>query len=223
MTKREWPERDPEGRAVRFTHHGALPHPSGHRPVLAGVAVRLDPMRPEHLDALCEIGLDSDLTSLFPHPVTSAEGMASFVAEALAGREAGTAIPFVTVSLKEPGGERIVGTTRFLNIDRAHRRMEIGATWLGRPWQRTRVNTESKYLLLAHAFEELDCVRIELKTDSLNERSRRAIERIGASLDGFFPSHMITASGRIRHTVYYSIVRDDWPRVKERLEVLLAR
>jgi RimJ/RimL family protein N-acetyltransferase len=108
-----------------------------------------------------------------------------------------------------------------MNIEREHRRLEVGCTWVGLAWQRSAVNTEAKYLLLRHAFETLGCLRVELKTDSLNERSRAAILRIGAREEGIFRNHMITASGRIRHTVYFSIIDSEWPQVKSRLEARL--
>jgi RimJ/RimL family protein N-acetyltransferase len=151
------------------------------------------------------------------------DDMNRYVRSALAAREAGNAIPFVTI-LQSPGAaDRIVGTTRFMEIDRNNRRMEIGATWLGKEWQRSRVNTEAKYLMLRHAFEELKSIRIELKTDSLNVRSRKAILRIGAVQEGVFRNHVITEQGRIRHSVYFSIVAEDWPAVKSRLEAMLER
>jgi RimJ/RimL family protein N-acetyltransferase len=110
-----------------------------------------------------------------------------------------------------------------LNIDKANRRVEIGGTWLGRQWQRTPINTEAKYLMLRHAFDTLDCLRVEFKTDSLNERSRNAILRLGAKEEGILRNHMVTASGRIRHSVYYSIIDSEWPTVRARLEEQLAR
>ncbi|HKW88584.1 MAG TPA: GNAT family protein, partial [Candidatus Acidoferrales bacterium] len=113
---------------------------------------------------------------------------------------------------------RAIGSTRYGNVSRENRRVEIGWTWVAREWQRTRVNTECKYLLLNYAFEALGCIRVELKTDSLNERSRAAILRIGAKQEGIFRNHMITSTGRIRHTVYFSIVDSEWPQVKARLE-----
>ena len=128
------------------------------------------------------------------------------------------ALPFATI-LKESG--RAIGCSRYGNIDRHNRRVEISWTWIGRPWQRTAVNTEAKYLMLQHAFETLGCIRVELKTDALNERSRRAILRIGAKEEGTFRRHMITASGRVRDTVYFSIVDREWPEVKAGLEARL--
>src|SRR6266849_5097735 len=127
-------------------------------------------------------------------------------------------LPFALI---EKGTGRAIGSTRYGNIDRTHHRVEIGWTWVAREWQRSAVNTEAKYLLLRHAFETLGCIRVELKTDSLNEKSRAAILRIGAKEEGIFRNHMITSSGRIRHTVYFSIVDSEWPAVKARLFSLL--
>jgi N-acetyltransferase len=190
--------------------------------VLAGTTVRLDPMREDHIEALCGIGLDPAVARYLPNPAKTADQMAVFVREAIAARTALTAIPFVTVLAGGPTGT-IVGTTRFLSIDARNRHMEIGGTWIGLPWQRTRVNTEAKYLMLRHAFEALQMVRIEFKTDSLNERSRAALLRIGAVPEGVFRNHVITAEGRVRHSAYFSITADEWPTVKTRLEGMLAR
>jgi len=192
-------------------------------PTLRGKAVRLEPLQEAHIDALCGIGFDPEVTRFMAETMRTRRDMARYVGNALAAREAGKAIPFVTI-LQSPGAaDRIVGTTRFLEIDCNNRRMEIGATWLGKQWQRSRVNTEAKYLMLRHAFEELKSIRIELKTDSLNVRSRAAILRIGAVQEGVFRNHVITEQGRIRHSVYFSIVAEDWPAVKTRLEAMLER
>ena len=144
--------------------------------------------------------------------------MGAYIDTALEEQKRGVSLPFALI---ERATGRAIGSTRYGNIDRTHRRAEIGWTWVAREWQRTAVNTEAKYLLLRHAFETLGCIRVELKTDSLNERSRAAILRIGAQEEGIFRNHMITASGRIRHTVYFSIVDCEWPAVKARLESLL--
>jgi RimJ/RimL family protein N-acetyltransferase len=178
---------------------------------LEGKTVRLEPLELAHCDALCEIGLDEDLWRWTPHAVSTPDQMRAHVAEALRLLAAGTALPFVTV-LRESG--QMVGSSRFGNIDCANRRVEIGWTWIGRPWQRTAVNTEAKFLMLRHAFEIWNCVRVELKTDVLNQRSRRAIERIGARQEGVLRQHMVTYSGRLRDTVYYSILDREWPDVK---------
>lgn len=182
---------------------------------LEGRHVRLEPLTTEHLAGLTEVGLDDDLWTWIPAPVRTAEEMSNYVETALRERESGTALPFVLV---EKASGRVIGSTRYANIERVHHRLEIGWTWVARPWQRTAINTEAKYLLLRHAFESLKCIRVELKTDSLNERSRAAILRIGAREEGTFRNHMITASGRIRHTVYFSVVDAEWPGVKARLE-----
>ncbi len=218
-----WPPTDQEGRPVRFTSTNPRPRPDEYEPVLAGAAVRLEPMREAHVDALCRVGLDPAVTRYMPVQVKSSDQMAAWVREAIAGRAEGTAIPFVTILTQAGSPETVVGTTRFMSIDLRNRRMEIGATWIGPRWQRTRVNTEAKYLMLRHAFEELECLRVEFKTDSLNERSRAALLRIGAMQEGVFRSHVITAEGRIRHSVYFSIVADEWPAVRVRLEGMLSR
>jgi N-acetyltransferase len=190
------------------------------RPVtLAGRFVRLEPMRDVHLGRLVEIGVGHDIFRWFPFAVETREEMASYVAMALAGVRAGLAVPFVTI-LQATGD--VVGSTSFLNIDRAHRRLEIGATWLGVPWQRTPCNTEAKYLQLRHCFEELGCVRVEFKTDALNARSRAALLRIGAIEEGTLRSHMVCPGGRLRDSVYFSVIDSEWPSVKRGLEARLA-
>jgi RimJ/RimL family protein N-acetyltransferase len=185
---------------------------------LEGERFRLEPLREAHHPALCAVGLDDELWRLTPKQVRDATDMAEYVALALRERDAGRALPFV---IAERASGQIVGSTRFMAIEPTHRRVEIGSTWLGRRWQRTRANTEAKYLLLRHAFETLGCIRVELKTDALNERSRAAIRRIGAREEGTLRRHMITASGRLRDTVYYSILDAEWPAVKTALEARL--
>jgi RimJ/RimL family protein N-acetyltransferase len=185
---------------------------------LEGRHVRLEPLGMAHLVGLAEIGLDEELWRWIPTAVRTTEEMAAYIETALKEQERGISLPFALV---EPGTRRAIGSTRYGNIDRTHHRVEIGWTWVGREWQRTAVNTEAKYLLLRHAFETLGCIRVELKTDSLNEKSRAAILRIGAREEGIFRNHMITASGRIRHSAYYSIVDAEWPAVKARLESML--
>lgn len=183
--------------------------------VLEGRQVRLEPLREDHLAGLAEMGLDEELWRWIPTPVRTTEEMAAYIATALREQAQGVSLPFALVERRTG---RPIGSTRYGNIDRTHRRVEIGWTWVAREWQRTAINTEAKYLLLTHAFERLGCIRVELKTDSLNERSRAAILRIGAREEGTFRNHMITASGRIRHTVYFSMVDSEWPGVKARLE-----
>ena len=186
--------------------------------VLEGRHVRLEPLREEHLAGLAAVGLDEELWRWIPTPVRTVEEMGTYIATALREQAQGASLPFALVEAKTG---RPIGSTRYGNIDRNHYRVEIGWTWVARQWQRTPINTEAKYLLLKHAFETLGCIRVELKTDSLNERSRAAILRIGAREEGIFRNHMITASGRIRHTVYFSIVDSEWPAVKAHLEAKL--
>jgi RimJ/RimL family protein N-acetyltransferase len=185
--------------------------------VLEGRYVRLEPLHEGHLAGLAAVGLDPELWRWIPTPVRTMEEMAAYIKTALCEQEQGTSLPFALV---ERSCSRLIGCTRYGNIDRAHWRVEIGWTWVAHEWQRTAMNTETKYLLLKHAFESLGCIRVELKTDSLNERSRAAILRIGAREEGTFRNHMITASGRIRHTVYFSVVDSEWPGVKARLEAM---
>ena len=186
---------------------------------LEGTHVRLEPLAKAHLEGLAEVGLDEELWRWIPTSVATREEMAAYIDTALSGQERGTSLPF---AVTEKATGRAIGSTRYGNIDRAHHRVEIGWTWVAREWQRTAANTEAKYLLLKHAFETLGCMRVELKTDSLNERSRAAILRIGAREEGIFRNHIITASGRIRHTVYFSIIDSEWPAVKARLETKLT-
>jgi RimJ/RimL family protein N-acetyltransferase len=180
---------------------------------LEGRHVRMEPLSYDHHSGLCEIGLDPDLWQWIPYAVTTPDEMQAYIRTAFEWQAAGTALPFVTIA-----DGRVAGCTRYMNIETAHRRLEIGATFVGRAWQRSVVNTEAKYLMLRHAFETLGCMRVELKTDSLNQRSRNAILRIGATEEGTFRNHMITSTGRVRHTVYFSIIDSEWPRVKAHLE-----
>jgi RimJ/RimL family protein N-acetyltransferase len=187
---------------------------------LTGGLVRLEPLQASQLADLCSAGLEASIWQWSPAPVVDEAGMRAYVDEALAMQRDGKALPFV-IRLQHNG--RIIGSTRYCAIEAAHRRVEIGWTWLSPSVQRTPVNTECKYLLLRHAFETLGLNRVELKTDSLNARSRAAMARIGAVEEGIFRNHMVTASGRIRHTVYLSIIREDWPQVRAGLERKLAR
>jgi N-acetyltransferase len=188
--------------------------------VLRGSTVRLEPLTLEHVPALCAVGLDPVLWRWIPTAVASEADMRAYVELALAEQSHGTALPFAIV---EAATGRAIGSTRYAAIERAHRRLEIGWTWIGAAYQRTAVNTEAKLLLLTHAFEVLGANRVELKTDALNAQSRAAILRLGATQEGVFRKHAITASGRVRDTVYFSIVDTEWPDVKARLRTRLAR
>lgn len=184
---------------------------------LEGRIVRLEPLSRDHLDGLLAVGLEPELWRLTMSRGRTPEEMRDYVEQALAEQRAGSAVPFATV---ERASGRVIGSTRFGNIAPAHRRVEIGWTWVAPAWQRTAVNTEAKYLMLRHAFEVWECIRVELKTSTLNERSRRAILRIGATEEGTLRQHMITPDGTFRDTVYFSIIDREWPDVKKRLENL---
>ncbi|MDQ6759926.1 MAG: GNAT family N-acetyltransferase [Acidobacteriota bacterium] len=188
---------------------------------LEGRRVRLEPLSLDHHAALCEIGLEPVLWRWTISEVLTPEDMRAYIESALQSQQGGTALPFATI---DKAAGRAVGSTRFMNIDKLHRRVEIGSTWIGSGWQRTGVNTEAKYLMLRHAFEILGCIRIELKTDSFNQQSRNAILRLGAREEGIFRNHMICYGGRIRHSAWYSVIDSEWPEVKARLEnFLIAR
>ncbi len=187
---------------------------------LEGQFVRLEPLSMAHHAALCAVGLDEDLWRWIPTPIRTPEDMRAYIDTALNLQAEGPVLPFATV---DKTSNRVVGSTRFGSIDKVNHRVEIGWTWIGKSWQRTYVNTEAKYLMLRHAFETLGCIRVELKTDSLNERSRNAILRLGAKQEAIFRNHMITNGGRIRHSVYFSITDEEWPNVKANLEAKLAK
>ena len=173
-----------------------------------------------HFDGLCAIGLEPELWRWTTNRVTTREELRKYLQTALLEQTEGRSLPFATVD--EPSG-RIAGCTRFGNIDRHNRRMEIGWTWVGLPFQRTHVNTEAKYLMLRHAFETLGCVRVELKTNALNRRSRDAMLRIGCLEEGIFRRYQRNDDGTWRDTAFYSVIDSDWPTVKARLEGMLVR
>jgi len=187
---------------------------------LSGRFVRLVPLALDHAPALWAAGNDPDIWRWTLNHPRSEDDMRRYVQAALEKQAAGGAIPFATTDVATG---MVIGSTRFHNIDPANRRMEIGYTWIGRAWQRTPANTEAKYLMLRHAFETLGCVRVELRTDALNTRSRTAIARIGGTEEGILRRHMRTDDGRWRDTVYFSILDDEWPGVKARLEDKIAQ
>ena len=187
---------------------------------LAGRVVRLQPLGVEHLEPLAEVGLDPVLWRWIGFPVRTKDDLRRYIEDALRDREAGRAMPFVII---EQSSGRPIGSTRFGNIDLFNRRVEIGWTWVATPWQRTGANTETKLLLVGHAFDRLACNRVEFKTDSLNTQSRQALLGIGAVEEGTLRNHMVTESGRLRHTVYFSVTAEEWPLVRTRLEERLAR
>ncbi|HEX8195863.1 MAG TPA: GNAT family protein [Pyrinomonadaceae bacterium] len=183
---------------------------------LEGEFVRLEPLSHEkHFADLCAVGLDAEIWRWSPKQIKTEADLQNYIETALDEQRRGVSLPFATVS-KETG--KAIGSTRFGNIDAANKRVEIGWTWIGLEFQRTFVNTEAKFLMLSHAFETWSCNRVELKTDALNERSRRAILRIGAKEEGIFRKHAVTDSGRLRDTVYFSILDDEWQAVKQNLQ-----
>lgn len=186
--------------------------------ILEGEFVRLEPLEIGHTDALFDVGLVEEIWRWTPTRVKDAEDMKKYVAAALEMKTQGAAIPFVTI---ERSSGRIVGSTRFGNIDTQNRLAEIGWTWINPAWQRTSVNTEAKLLMLTHAFEIWKCVRVEFKTDALNEKSRKAIVRLGAKEEGILRRHIITETGRFRDTVYFSIIDSEWQNVKAALNAKL--
>jgi RimJ/RimL family protein N-acetyltransferase len=184
---------------------------------IVGRGVRLEPIRREHAEFFWQIAKD-DLENIFqwiPYRMKTLEDFEHVVEKALAEQKRGESVVFATLE-RESG--RVIGSTRFMNIDRVNRRVEIGSTWIAPAWHRTAVNTEAKFLMLKYAFEVWQCMRVELKTDALNQRSRNAILRIGAKEEGTLRKHLITWTGRVRDTVYFSILDTEWPEVKLALE-----
>lgn len=188
---------------------------------LPGGRARLEPLTLEHAAGLWAAGPDADTWRFLPTaPPRSLQDMRAYVTRALDAADTGAETPFAIVD-RSTG--RVAGTTRYMDIQPEHRAAEIGTTWLGAAWRRTSVNTECKFLLLRHAFETLGAVRIYLKTDARNERSRAAILRIGATYEGCLRRSRILHDGYIRDTVYFSVTDLEWPRVREHLEALRAR
>lgn len=189
---------------------------------LEGRVVRLEPLRIEHAAIFRELVGDSaeEVFRWFPLAMSTPEDFRNYVGRALDEQRRGVCVGFATVE-RESG--KVIGNTRFINIDAPNRKVEIGFTWIAPPWQRTAVNTEAKYLMLRHAFETWNCLRVELKTDALNQKSRQAILRIGAKEEGTLRKHMLAWNGRQRDSVYFSIVDTEWPAVKAKLEERLRR
>jgi RimJ/RimL family protein N-acetyltransferase len=187
---------------------------------LTGRVVRLEPLSLAHVPGLAEAGKDA---SIWEHmlygDLTSEPAMRAWVELMLDWQKRGTDLPFAVIHL---ASGQAAGATRYLSIERQHRGLEIGGTWYGVAYQRTAVNTECKYLLLRHAFEDLGCIRVQFKTDLRNLRSQRAIERLGAVKEGVLRNHMIRPDGSRRDSVFYSIIDREWPEVKRRLEMMLA-
>ncbi len=188
---------------------------------LEGSVVRLVPIRHDHAELFFEAAKD-DLEDIFrwiPYSMRTVADFQLLVEKAFEEQERGESVVFATI---ERSSEKVIGSTRFMNVDRVNRRVEIGSTWIAPAWQRTAINTEAKYLMLLHAFEVWRCIRVELKTDALNQKSRNAILRIGAKEEGTLRRHLITWTGRIRDSVYFSILDSEWPEAKARLEAMLG-
>jgi len=189
---------------------------------LEGTHVRLEPLRSEHAPLLWEI-VNKHLDDMFrwiPYRLQSLQDFEAFNRQVLEEQERGLSLPFATV---DRTSGKVVGTTRYMNMDLANRKVEIGSTWVAPPWQRTIINTEAKYLMLGHAFDTWNCLRLELKTDALNQRSRTAILRLGAKEEGTLRKHMLTWNGRQRDSVYFSVLDTEWAGVKTELERKLEK
>ncbi len=193
----------------------ALPDPVE----LAGPFVRLLPLSQDHHDALCAATRDGELWKLWYTAVPSPEGMAAEIQRRLALQAAGSMLPFTVLDAHG----RVVGMTTCMHIDAVHKRLEIGSTWYAGSAQRTALNTNAKRLLLGHAFEQLQCIAVEFRTHRLNTQSRRAIERLGAQLDGILRAHQRAADGSLRDTAVYSVTAAEWPAVRAHLDWQLTR
>ncbi len=187
--------------------------------ILEGKFVRLEPLSWAHYSQLCEVGLDAELWRWVPTQIANSVDLKSYLETALDEQKRGVSLPFATI---EKASQKVVGSTRFANISIPDRRTEIGWTWIAKDWQRTFVNTEAKLLMLTEAFENWKCIRVEFKTDALNEKSRRAILRLGAKQEGIFRQHIVCQTGRLRDSVYFSILDGEWEEVKKTLQMKLG-
>ena len=183
--------------------------------VLEGSLVRLEPLSRDHLDGLAAVALDPIIWRFTTTRPADRAGLEAWLDTALANAAAGSEVPFATV---DRASGQPIGSTRFMSVVPEHRRLEIGWTWLGRDWQRTGSNREAKYLQMRHAFEVLDANRVEFKTDSRNEAARGGLLGIGSTFEGIFRNHMVMPDGPLRHSAWYSVIREEWPAVKAHLE-----
>jgi RimJ/RimL family protein N-acetyltransferase len=186
---------------------------------LTGSIVRLEPLSPDHLDGLAEVAFDPSIWRWTIARPTDLAGLRAWLDGALANAAAGSELPFATVDV---ASGRPIGSTRFMSIVPEHRRLEIGWTWVAPAWQRQGANQEAKYLQLRHAFEDLGANRVEFKTDSRNEKANPALLAIGATFEGTFRDHMIMPEGPLRHSNYYSVIAEEWPDRKAKLEARIA-
>ena len=185
---------------------------------LEGHRVRLEPLSIDHLGDLALVAFEGNLWRWTVNQPTDVAGLRAWLEAALTTAASGAEMPFATV---DRASGRAIGSTRFMSIVPEHRRLEIGWTWVALAHQRSGANREAKYLQLRHAFEDLGANRVEFKTDSLNEKANPALLAIGATFEGTFRNHMVMPGGRLRHSNYYSVVVDEWPAVKARLEEML--
>ena len=187
--------------------------------VLEGRLVRLEPLRVDHFPALAEVALDSEIWRWTRTRVTSEADLRAWMDEALEQAVLGKALPWVTMSR---ASGKVIGSTRYMDIDARNRGLEIGGTWIAPAWQRSGINVEAKYLQLRHAFETLGAIRVAFKTHHKNVKSQTAIAALGATQEGVFRNHMITQDGSFRHSVWFSIIQEEWPAVKIELEARMA-
>ncbi len=187
--------------------------------VLEGRLVRLEPMRMDHLPALAEVALAPEIWRWTRTRVTSEADLRAWMQEALEHAALGKALPWVTRSVDSG---KIIGSTRYMDIDARNRGLEIGGTWIAPAWQRSGINVDAKYLQLRHAFEVLGAIRVSFKTHHRNSQSQTAIAALGAQPEGVFRNHMITHDGSFRHSVWFSIIEEEWPDVKANLEARMA-
>lgn len=190
-----------------------------HPIALTGQYAQMEPLALSHHDALCEAARDGELWNLWYTAIPQPEGMRAEIERRLGLQAKGAMLPFTV----RDAGEKIVGMTTYMNIDATHKRVEIGSTWYAKSVQRTPLNTECKLLLLAHAFESLDCIAVEFRTSFFNQQSRAAILRLGAKPDGILRSHQRHADGSLRDTCVYSIIAAEWPAVKQHLQFSLTK
>ncbi|MGI6456333.1 MAG: GNAT family N-acetyltransferase [bacterium] len=189
--------------------------------VLAGQLVRLEPLKMEHAEELYRAGQDDEIWRYMPCPRQQETGeTAVWIQQALQEQALGTQVPFVIINQMD---NKMIGSTRYLDIQRQDSNLEIGWTWIGKPWQRTGVNTECKYLLLSHAFEELGAVRAQLKTDGRNIQSQKAMERLGFVREGVLRRQRLCWDGHYRDTVYYSVLDTEWQQVKKHILTLMKK
>ena len=186
---------------------------------LEGRFVRIEPLSKVHIEGLCRAISDGELWKLLVAMVPHPDNIDEYLSDAHDAYKTGIGLAFATI---DKDANRVAGSTRFMRADLPNKRIEIGFTFLGKTWQKTRINTESKFLMLSHAFETMGLNRVEFRTDYLNSTSRRAILRLGAKEEGLLRNHMVMPNGRVRDSVIYSVIRNDWPGVKQHLSSKLA-